>query len=165
MPFALLLLGVLLAIRGGQAYATNVRLYQIPLPLTLFGRSTAHQHAHPDSVGQSWRRWRTDIETELLRFGDARPIDLRAVPQLFRHYALQQYHDQFGKRQALELNRDQLRLTAFDQVQRWRRAWSNAAEQLAGKRNDPLHTQLDVCLLYTSPSPRDGLLSRMPSSA
>ena len=26
-------------------------------------------------------------------------------------------------------------------------------------------TLLRVCLLYTSPSPRDGLLSRMPSSA
>ena len=26
-------------------------------------------------------------------------------------------------------------------------------------------TQLKRCLLYTSPSPRDGLLSRMPSSA
>ena len=26
-------------------------------------------------------------------------------------------------------------------------------------------TQHGVCLLYTSPSPRDGLLSRMPSSA
>ena len=26
-------------------------------------------------------------------------------------------------------------------------------------------TQFKVCLLYTSPSPRDGLLSRMPSSA
>ena len=25
--------------------------------------------------------------------------------------------------------------------------------------------ELHVCLLYTSPSPRDGLLSRMPSSA
>ena len=25
--------------------------------------------------------------------------------------------------------------------------------------------QYDNCLLYTSPSPRDGLLSRMPSSA
>ena len=25
--------------------------------------------------------------------------------------------------------------------------------------------QAGVCLLYTSPSPRDGLLSRMPSSA
>ena len=24
---------------------------------------------------------------------------------------------------------------------------------------------VDACLLYTSPSPRDGLLSRMPSSA
>ena len=29
-------------------------------------------------------------------------------------------------------------------------------------RADALH---DICLLYTSPSPRDGLLSRMPSSA
>ena len=28
---------------------------------------------------------------------------------------------------------------------------------------DPAHC--DTCLLYTSPSPRDGLLSRMPSSA
>ena len=28
-----------------------------------------------------------------------------------------------------------------------------------------LHYQLPPCLLYTSPSPRDGLLSRMPSSA
>ena len=26
-------------------------------------------------------------------------------------------------------------------------------------------TLIDICLLYTSPSPRDGLLSRMPSSA
>ena len=28
-----------------------------------------------------------------------------------------------------------------------------------------LHAWAEVCLLYTSPSPRDGLLSRMPSSA
>ena len=27
------------------------------------------------------------------------------------------------------------------------------------------HNQRIICLLYTSPSPRDGLLSRMPSSA
>ena len=30
---------------------------------------------------------------------------------------------------------------------------------------DPTYIVDDVCLLYTSPSPRDGLLSRMPSSA
>ena len=32
---------------------------------------------------------------------------------------------------------------------------------------DDIHikAQLGSCLLYTSPSPRDGLLSRMPSSA
>ena len=30
---------------------------------------------------------------------------------------------------------------------------------------EPVHFELKHCLLYTSPSPRDGLLSRMPSSA
>ena len=29
----------------------------------------------------------------------------------------------------------------------------------------PVSGVYEVCLLYTSPSPRDGLLSRMPSSA
>ena len=37
----------------------------------------------------------------------------------------------------------------------------------AGPRAEPKETvaYLHLCLLYTSPSPRDGLLSRMPSSA
>ena len=37
------------------------------------------------------------------------------------------------------------------------------AEELAAEDNTPLDT--DPCLLYTSPSPRDRSLSRMPSSA
>ena len=43
-----------------------------------------------------------------------------------------------------------------------------AVSQALGQREQfELHDILDdyVCLLYTSPSPRDGLLSRMPSSA
>ena len=34
-----------------------------------------------------------------------------------------------------------------------------------GLRTFQGHGTYDACLLYTSPSPRDGLLSRMPSSA
>ena len=37
----------------------------------------------------------------------------------------------------------------------WEKRWKLATE----------NTSLNTCLLYTSPSPRDGLLSRMPSSA
>ena len=44
--------------------------------------------------------------------------------------------------------------------------------RLARKHGDPVvasifvnRLQFGPCLLYTSPSPRDGLLSRMPSSA
>ena len=35
----------------------------------------------------------------------------------------------------------------------------------AGADLEEMRSQPEVCLLYTSPSPRDGLLSRMPSSA
>ena len=38
----------------------------------------------------------------------------------------------------------------------------DALEQLLAERYAPV---IYICLLYTSPSPRDGLLSRMPSSA
>ena len=42
----------------------------------------------------------------------------------------------------------------------------NQAHQLAASVIVPLDIYQDqTCLLYTSPSPRDGLLSRMPSSA
>ena len=44
------------------------------------------------------------------------------------------------------------------------------AEWLQLERPQPMYDKninllYDSCLLYTSPSPRDGLLSRMPSSA
>ena len=36
--------------------------------------------------------------------------------------------------------------------------------QFAGGQSNPTY-RVDACLLYTSPSPRDATLSRMPSSA
>ena len=34
-----------------------------------------------------------------------------------------------------------------------------------GRANPDMFNKINVCLLYTSPSPRDATLSRMPSSA
>ena len=53
---------------------------------------------------------------------------------------------------------------------------SRAVDGIDGTRWESSHTddewlsvdlgaEYEICLLYTSPSPRDGLLSRMPSSA
>ena len=44
-------------------------------------------------------------------------------------------------------------------------ALRNIAEVLREAGAGPEHMVRMTCLLYTSPSPRDGLLSRMPSSA
>ena len=43
----------------------------------------------------------------------------------------------------------------------------NAGEVASGMATTVITTEVQqlLCLLYTSPSPRDGLLSRMPSSA
>ena len=40
-----------------------------------------------------------------------------------------------------------------------------ATSKVRGSKASLLYKKLIACLLYTSPSPRDGLLSRMPSSA
>ena len=42
--------------------------------------------------------------------------------------------------------------------------WSQIAHQFVNQETSFFRSH-SVCLLYTSPSPRDGLLSRMPSSA
>ena len=41
----------------------------------------------------------------------------------------------------------------------------NELKSITTKINESKKRLFDYCLLYTSPSPRDGLLSRMPSSA
>ena len=66
----------------------------------------------------------------------------------------------------------QLRLTLARQLENvsaqevWTAACLAVREQIMDKyiRTQKTHLEQD-CLLYTSPSPRDGLLSRMPSSA
>ena len=56
---------------------------------------------------------------------------------------------------------------ALTSVRPYKQAWSmeQARQYLLDNRGSHFDARCVDCLLYTSPSPRDGLLSRMPSSA
>eukprot|EP01016_Furgasonia_blochmanni_P017904 TRINITY_DN20540_c0_g1_i1.p2 TRINITY_DN20540_c0_g1~~TRINITY_DN20540_c0_g1_i1.p2 ORF type:complete len:100 (+),score=25.43 TRINITY_DN20540_c0_g1_i1:64-363(+) len=67
---------------------------------------------------------------------------------------------------------DELLRSNIDRSKKWEamnkrkyflKSMANDDETIEDKKN--LSSLVQSCLLYTSPSPRDGLLSRMPSSA
>ena len=56
-------------------------------------------------------------------------------------------------------------LTDADAYPEWDPGMIRLEGEIAPGNKITAHTKISPCLLYTSPSPRDGLLSRMPSSA
>ena len=64
--------------------------------------------------------------------------------------------------QALIEDRSLENPNSIDIVGRGSRGWENHSIETF---LEAAHAWAESCLLYTSPSPRDGLLSRMPSSA
>ena len=60
---------------------------------------------------------------------------------------------------------DRNALAYLDEEAARKEALALTEELRRGQVRGPLHGLPLTCLLYTSPSPRDGLLSRMPSSA
>ena len=56
-------------------------------------------------------------------------------------------------------------LTQAQLVELYQSSKSNVSEHIKHIFEEKELEENSVCLLYTSPSPRDGLLSRMPSSA
>ena len=73
------------------------------------------------------------------------------------------------KRQNEELEKELLKLRKqHDKLARTQESCEaklKAKDTRIAELEAALRTEATPCLLYTSPSPRDGLLSRMPSSA
>ena len=60
---------------------------------------------------------------------------------------------------------DQYKYPTFDRLTQQQLGYFWRPEEVSLQKDRADFAQLTDCLLYTSPSPRDGLLSRMPSSA
>ena len=73
------------------------------------------------------------------------------------------------QKKALEILKDALKREMLNDNVDWNcvHSYVTACPTLCGEKwdEDAKDDETTACLLYTSPSPRDGLLSRMPSSA
>ena len=69
-----------------------------------------------------------------------------------------------GQRLVAKMRDDKLPLKGLGDAERAKKQREKEIQQ-AEKRRQQEEKRRKACLLYTSPSPRDGLLSRMPSSA
>ena len=88
-----------------------------------------------------------------------RPVDAAHVAQLKRFIADKDLYDPIRVNKNMEVIDGQHTLQA-------RKELDLKVPYIIINSDDPLDVaRLNTCLLYTSPSPRDGLLSRMPSSA
>ena len=90
--------------------------------------------------------------------------------ELIRSWMFVPGHRQKMIDKALGLNADAIMLDIEDGVAPNEKgtARKNIAESLGREKaagSPARYVRINACLLYTSPSPRDGLLSRMPSSA
>ena len=98
-----------------------------------------------------------DILSTLKNFGADEPLIVAELSRNVEEMAINSQSDSLGKV-----------LAGLALAAREMEIFSLAFNSSAGAFNRGVKQSIDqytICLLYTSPSPRDGLLSRMPSSA
>ena len=102
----------------------------------------------------------SDRAKALVSLGDSSYVDVVSMPDLF-HFA-QDISRSFGSH--IGRKTEQAHKAMEDACEATKAALTTAHQQLVELRKS-YRQQIERCLLYTSPSPRDLSTSRMPSSA
>ena len=103
---------------------------------------------------------------EFVQIGDKGLMPVVAIGSvLLRFVFLREGDDREHKVETQVDNVLVVRGTGFNLFSGWRVSVNGHAVSLHADGTHIMNGKLIFCLLYTSPSPRDGLLSRMPSSA
>ena len=106
-----------------------------------------------------------NIQDDGMNLGYAANLDKASSQEIYKNSEfIQDVIDYYSERDGTQFQSVQEAYDKFWSDRTWRNmnTISIGRDYLDGKSNS---SQQNVCLLYTSPSPRDGLLSRMPSSA
>ncbi|MCS7060810.1 MAG: hypothetical protein RMN25_06545 [Anaerolineae bacterium] len=122
-----LCVGLILRLRLAARFGT-------PLVTSLVHPQQMPACADPRVLSQAWPSWEKDIKTQLYRYGDACPVDLRRIPSPFRRWALQRYRAVYGAEQPLKMDADRLRLDSSQRVRAWLCEWMALSRELKGQR-------------------------------
>ena len=116
-----------------------------------------------EASGRDYEHRREWIEAEILRLAEIFALDVAAYAVMSNHFHV-----------VLFINSAESESWSAAQViERWHRMFKGTlqSQRFVAKQKQEkaalelLSKQVEDCLLYTSPSPRDATLSRMPSSA
>ena len=151
-----------------DSYSAHYNLGVILARRGLFEKAeTEYRHAIQLDANQPLPHYQLGfVLTQQGKYEEALPKFKKAValaPNASAHYQLANTYFRLGNRdegeRQLKKYRDIQAQQYFDKAEQSFKS-GNVQEAIKSYQR-----ALDTCLLYTSPSPRDGLLSRMPSSA
>ena len=98
------------------------RPFGVPALAAWFASQRLADRAHPAALAAAWPGWEKAVRAEVVRYGDAYPVDLEIVPGPFRRYALKRYAELYADIEWLDVGPGQIRLRDGGLLRRWQAA-------------------------------------------
>jgi ligand-binding sensor domain-containing protein len=112
-----------------RTYQTGSRPFGVPLRVAVLTPWRQADHVQPAALEAAWPAWEQAVRAEVVRYGEARPEDLVAIPAPFRCYALKRYAVLNAGYERLAVRPGRVRLSDGEHIGRW-----HAAEGMTDKQ-------------------------------
>ncbi len=98
------------------------RPFGVPVLAAWFAPQRLADWARPAALAEAWPAWEKAVRVEVVRYGDACPVDLDTVPAPFQRHALKRYAELYADSERLDVGPGQIRLSDGGLIRRWRAA-------------------------------------------
>jgi len=105
------------------------RPFGVPALAVWFAPQRLADLARPAALAAAWPGWEKALRAEVVRYGDACPVDLEIVPGPFRLFALKRYAELYADLERIDVGPSQIQLRDRGLIRRWQAAVGAADTQ------------------------------------